>query len=362
MKLHCLTRYDDTGASSRVRFEQYRSPLTQLLPDWQIQRQSLLDRRYLEHKYAGESIAIDVLRCYAARARALAATGQGGIWWLEKELWPWAPAWLERRLLTRQPFIIDLDDAIFHNYDLNGSAAVRALYGHKIDRLMASATLVTAGNDYLAQRARAAGARWVEVLPTVIDLDHYPDPAANPAAGEPDGVLRIGWIGSPTTTRYLAAIAPALRQLAGERRIRLVAIGAAALEMPGIDVELLPWDQRAEAEMLRRCDIGVMPLADTPWERGKCGYKLIQYMACGLPVVASPVGANRQIVNDGRDGFLADGDTAWHAALARLCDDAALRRQLGAAGRRKVETTYCYQVTARRLASWLNDIAHEQRA
>jgi glycosyltransferase involved in cell wall biosynthesis len=362
MKLQCLTRYDDTGASSRVRFAQYRAPLAQLLPDWQIERQSLLDSRYLERKYAVQSVAADASRCYAARARAVAAMGRGGIWWLEKELWPWAPAWLERGLLRRQPFVIDLDDAIFHNYDLHDSAAVRALYGRKIDHLMAAATLVTAGNDYIAQRARAAGAPWVEVLPTVVDLDRYPDPAANPAAAATDGILRIGWIGSPTTTRYLAGIAPALRQLAGERRIRLVAIGAGALEMPGVDVERLPWQQDAEAEMLRRCDIGVMPLDDTPWERGKCGYKLIQYMACGLPVIASPVGANRQIVDDGRVGFLADSATVWHTALARLCDDAALRRQLGASGRRKVEALYCYQVTARRLAGWLHAIAHEQRS
>ena len=359
MKLQCLTRYDDTGASSRVRFEQYRAPLTELLPQWQIERQSLLGARYLRHKYAGQSIAGDVLRCYAARIRALTRMERGGIWWLEKELWPWAPAWLERGLLTRQPVVIDLDDAIFHNYDLHASGAVRALYGHKIDQLMASATLVTAGNDYLAHRARAAGARWVEVLPTVVDLDCYPDPLVNQALGETNRTVRIGWIGSPTTTRYLTAIAPALRQLAGERRIRLVTIGAGEFDMPGVDVERLAWDQQAEAEMLRRCDIGVMPLADTPWERGKCGYKLIQYMACGLPVVASPVGANRQIVIDGRDGFLADSDIAWHAALSRLCDDAALRWQLGGAGRRKVETTYCYQVTAPRLAGWLNSIAHE---
>ena len=362
MKLTCLTRYDDTGASSRLRFSQYRAPLSRLLPQWQFARQSLLDSSYLMRKYAGLSVAGNVLRCYAARARVLATLGRGGIWWLEKELWPWAPAWLERRLLERQPYVIDLDDAIFHNYDLHHSSAVRALYGRKIDHLLAAATLVTAGNDYLATRAHAAGARWVEVLPTVVDLDRYPDPAGSPPGRDADAVVRIGWIGSPTTARYLAAIAPALRQLSSQRRIRLMVIGAGAFVMPGVDVELLPWHEHTEAEMLRRCDIGVMPLADTPWERGKCGYKLIQYMACGLPVVASPVGANRQIVGEGRDGLLAEDDAAWYAALARLCDDSTLRRQLGAAGRHKVESSYCYQVTACRLAGWLKDIAHEQRA
>ena len=175
-QLCLLTRYDDTGASSRMRFEQYRKPLSRLLPQWRIGRQSLLDGRYLQHKYAGAGTTIDVLRCYVARARALHSLGNDGIWWLEKELWPWAPAWLERRLLARQPFVIDLDDAVFHNYDRHPLGAVRTLYRRKIDRLMAAARLVTVGNEYLAQRARDAGARWVELLPTVIDLDRYPAP------------------------------------------------------------------------------------------------------------------------------------------------------------------------------------------
>lgn len=354
MKLSLLTRYDDVGASSRVRFEQYRAPLQAMRPDWTIVRQSLLDGRYLARKYAGQRVAGDVARCYLARARFLAAHERGGVWWLEKELWPWAPAWLEQSVLRGQRFVLDLDDAIFHNYDLHRLGPARALYGHKIDRLMAAADLVTAGNDYIAERARRAGARWVEVLPTVIDLDRYPAPQTPP--GLDDGVLRIGWIGSPTTAPYLQTIAPALRQLGAERRVRLVAIGAGPLDLPGIDLELLPWQQQAEAQMLGRCDIGIMPLTDTPWERGKCGYKLIQYMACGLPVIGSPVGANRRIVADGEDGFLAADNAQWLAALRRLVDDAALRRRFGAAGRRKVEQHYCYQVTAPRLAQWLHTV------
>ena len=141
-----------------------------------------------------------------------------------------------------------------------------------------------------------------------------------------------------------------------------MAIGAGTLNLPGIDVELLPWQECTEVDLLRTCDIGVMPLADTPWERGKCGYKLIQYMACGLPVVASPVGVNRRLVDEGRDGFLADSDASWHAALARLCDDADLRARLGGMGRRKVESGYSLQVTSPTLAAWLAEIASERHA
>jgi glycosyltransferase involved in cell wall biosynthesis len=149
--------------------------------------------------------------------------------------------------------------------------------------------------------------------------------------------------------------------LGRQHRIQLVAIGAGELDLPGVDVELQPWSEDTETQLLRGCDLGVMPLTDSPWERGKCGYKLIQYMACGLPVVASPVGANQRIVDDGCDGYLAADDAEWYSALARLCLDAPLRFSLGAAGRRKVERLYCYQVTAPRLASWFKQIAGSRR-
>jgi len=100
-----------------------------------------------------------------------------------------------------------------------------------------------------------------------------------------------------------------------------------------------------------------MPLLDSPWERGKCGYKLIQYMACGLPVVASPVGVNASIVRDGVNGFWSHDAQSWACALEKLLTDASLRERMGAEGRQKVERDYCLQVTAPRLAVWLNKVA-----
>ena len=123
-----------------------------------------------------------------------------------------------------------------------------------------------------------------------------------------------------------------------------ISIDAATLGLP---MDSLPWAEATESEDIARLDIGIMPLVDAPFERGKCGYKLIQYMACGLPVVASPVGVNRQIVEHGVNGFLADTPEAWATALRTLCHDPALRARMGAAGRRKVEQQYCLHVTAR---------------
>lgn len=350
-----LTRYDDRGASSRVRFGQFATAFARTTPDLQWSRQSLLDAHYLQRKYADLGSGRVALRGYLRRALDLARQPAPDLRWIEKELWPFAPAWFERAVLARRPYALDLDDAIFHNYDLHRFAAVRWAWGGKIDRLMQGAALVTAGNAYLAQRARQAGAPWVEVVPTVVDLDRYTQPAARPAPSE--APIDIAWIGSPSTAGYLRMLAEPLRQLAARRRVRLVVIGADAPELPGVEVDAKPWSVESEAADIAACHIGVMPLPDSPWERGKCGYKLIQYMACGLPVVASPVGANREIVLPGHNGLLAADGAQWLDALEQLSSDAALRRQMGLAGREAVEREYSVQAQAPRLLALLQRAA-----
>jgi glycosyltransferase involved in cell wall biosynthesis len=127
-------------------------------------------------------------------------------------------------------------------------------------------------------------------------------------------------------------------------------------------LDLVEWSEAAEVPFLQAVDIGIMPLSDTPWARGKCGYKLIQYMACGLPVVASPVGVNAEIVEHGVNGFLATTEAEWSEALATLLRDPALRQRMGAAGRRKVEEHYSLQVWGPRVAALLLDVAEKSRA
>lgn len=353
MKIHCLTRYTDLGASSRVRFGQYEAALTRLAPDWVWQRQSLLDDRYLRRRYARQPLAGVTLRCYARRLAQLARAARPDLWWVEKELWPFAPASIESAMLGDSPYALDFDDAIFHNYDQHPNAAVRHLWGRKIDRLMHASALVTAGNAYLAQRASDAGARRVEVVPTVVDLDHYP----LPTVAADDGLVRVVWIGSPSTVAYLQALRAPLARLAASRPIRLVVIGGGAVQLPGVDTEVVEWSADTEAAQIARCHVGIMPLLDSPWERGKCGYKLIQYMACGLPVVASPVGANCEIVEPGRNGLLADSETQWFDALATLAVDPALRQRLGHAGRAKVESSFSVQAVAPQLVRHLREAA-----
>jgi glycosyltransferase involved in cell wall biosynthesis len=349
MKILFLTRYGRLGASSRMRSLQYFPWLERMgveCADYPLLDDILLADRYRKNRYG----LAGLMRAYWGRVLVLWRRRGFDLVWIEKEALPWLPSWFERWMLRDVPYVLDYDDAIFHNYDLHSSRVVRRFLGKRIDHLMAGARLVVGGNAYLAQRGREAGAPWVEIVPTVVDLGRY---SVNPDSCSHAGPLRIVWIGSPSTTRYLDLIREPLAVLSRRFTILLRVIGADEFSIPGVDIEVVPWSEATESASIQACDIGVMPLIDSPWEHGKCGYKLIQYMACGLPVVASPVGVNCEIVRTGENGFLADNDQAWVDALGKLLSNALLRRKMGAFGRKQVEREYCIQQVAPRMVSLL---------
>ena len=344
MRLLALTRYGRLGASSRLRTFQYREPLARLGVELDIV--PLFGDDYVSAIYGRRGRALLVLKSLVRRLKTLVSSKGHDALWVEKEMLPWLPAFLELALVpSGLALIVDYDDAVFHRYDMHRSSIVRELLGRKLDQVMARADLVVAGNDYLAARARAAGAKRVEIVQTVVDLARYPL-LEQPQSDE----LTIGWIGSPNTAGYLDAVKPVLDELSRTVPLRAIAIGARADQLAGSCFAPVPWSEESEVAELRRIDIGIMPLEDTPWERGKCGYKLIQYMALGLPVVASAVGVNKHIVRHGENGFLAANPGEWRDALARLGMDPALRRSFGAAGRADVEDRYALSVQAPRLA------------
>lgn len=355
MKVLALTRYGRLGASSRLRFYHYlprleRHGITVTIAA--LSADEYVSRLYAGHRPGPGSIAADYLR----RAWRLRELGAYDLLWIEKEVFPGAPALVERLLsLGRVPYAVDYDDATFHRYDRAANPLFRYLWPHKIDVVMRGAALVIAGNEYLAEHARAAGARRVEILPTVVDPARYP---VRPAAAAP---FTIGWMGTPVTQRYLAPVAGALAEVCtGGGRVRLV--GAAAVPAGlGADVcELRPWSEEREALDILEFNVGIMPLDDTEWERGKCGYKLLQYMAAGRPVVASPVGVNPEIVQHGVTGFLASTAEEWRAALARLRDDPGLAGRMGEAGRRRLEARYTIETAEPRLRSLLQSVARRR--
>ncbi|HWA02336.1 MAG TPA: glycosyltransferase family 4 protein [Rhizomicrobium sp.] len=344
-----LSRHATQAASSRLRTGQYVEALRSLGAD--VTFAPFFDASYLRRLYETGGRAVSgVMGAYVRRALALRNLRRASVVWIEKEMFPFLPGIFEslpRRM--RVPYVVDYDDATFHTYDRNRNPFLRALLARKLDGLLAGAHAVTAGSAYLERYAREHGARNVARIPTVVDPDRYPV-LAEPAHGE----IRIGWIGTPETTRYLRQLKEPL--CAAAIPLRLVTVGAGEVGDLGVPLEQHPWSAATEAELLSTLHIGVMPLPDEPWERGKCGYKLIQYMAAGRPVIASPVGANVEIVTP-ETGILAADAGSWAAALRTLAQDADLRRRMGAQGRARVEAHYSLRATAPKFCAILASAA-----
>ncbi|HVE50489.1 MAG TPA: glycosyltransferase family 4 protein [Casimicrobiaceae bacterium] len=335
-----LSRYERLGASSRLRSYQYLPALR--AHGLGVKVCAMLDDAYLRARHQGSRPLLRVLDAYRRRLRDLIGSRGAPILWVEYEALPWLPFFVERMLIDRRArLLIDYDDAIFHRYDAHANVLVRAMLGRKIDRLMRLADVVVAGNEYLAARARDAGCRRVEVIPTVIDLARYRQKIV--VDSKP---LIVGWIGSPSTTHYLRELENAFRDVADQRALCIMNVGGEHWTPQGLDVDNVAWSEDGEIDAMLRFDVGVMPLDDNPWSRGKCGLKLIQYMGCGLPTIASPVGANLSIVQEGRTGIFARSNDEWTSAIGRLADDVKLRGEMGRAGFERVREHYSLDVTA----------------
>jgi glycosyltransferase involved in cell wall biosynthesis len=294
---------------------------------------------------------------FRRRFRSVPTWQDADLLWIEKELFPFLPGRFEA--LARKsgrPYIVDYDDALFHNYDESRNPLVRRLLSNKLEGLIRDAALITVGNQYLADYAQAHGAKKVALLPTVVDPDRYP---VRPSS--PDPALRVGWIGTPANARYLEPVIAAMNRLSAEIPLRLVTIGAPALETGRIVQERHEWSEDREADLLRDIEVGVMPLQDAPWERGKCGYKLIQYMAAGKPIIASPVGVNRSIVTP-EVGFLAETEAEWMDGLRLFASDPAARIRMGAASRARFEMGYSTKVFGPKLVRLFADAIREHEA
>jgi glycosyltransferase involved in cell wall biosynthesis len=338
VRLLCATRYGALGASSRLRLAQYLPYLQRA--GLQTELRAFLSDRYITALYSGRSRVPASAAAYLRAFGAAGAARRHDMLWIEKEYLPWLPYWLERRAIGETPYILDFDDAWSLRYEKSRFWPVRALLGGKFRKLLRGAALTVTANETLYQWAVSQGAKRVLMLPTVVDLDHYvPVPP-------PEGVFTIGWIGTPLTAAYLRLVAEPLRQLAAEAPLKVLIIGAPDAVIDGVDCENAPWSLETEAALIGRCHAGIMPLPDDAWANGKSGYKLIQYMAMRRPAVASAIGANNQIVLDGETGLLARTALDWVTSLRALRDDPALRERLGGAARRRVEQSFCLDVTA----------------
>jgi len=338
-----LTKYGQLAASSRLRAFQYKSNIDSSVCEINIQ--SLLDDEYLSDRFNNRSIRLrHIFHLFLKRILFLFGINRYDIVVVHIDLFPYMPPVIEWLLFHSRPKIyFDYDDAVFHHYEYSGNFLVRFFLSGKIKFLMKNADGVICCNKYIQSYAINSGAKRTVILPTSIDLRMYSP--RNSYDVSDDGFV-VGWIGSPSTSKYIEIVSEALSRLGQVCPVLLYLVGADnsnEISIENVKIVSVPWSIDNEQAALRIINVGIMPLYDGPWDRGKCAFKLIHYMASSLPVVASGVGMNADLVTD-ENGFISDTSSEWFDVLYKLYCDRDLRKKLGVNGRKLVESEYTINV------------------
>ena len=341
----CLTKYTAIGPSSRYRLLQYRAFLEARGIELDIH--PLHTDAYLESRFAGKRTSWGyLLRRFATRLARLSRARRYDLVFIQKELFPYVPGFVESALSAAGvPMVLDIDDAIFLFYRNHPTLS------RKIERVISRCSLVLAGNRYLSRYAQQYNPRTVH-FPTVVDTSRF-----IPSKGVSRSVPVVGWIGSPETVGYLREMSPVLDALRERVPFELLLIGATRAGTNDVTVVEKPWSEATEVGHLGDMDVGVMPLPDGDWSRGKCSLKLLQYMSCGVPAVSSPRGSAPDIVVDGENGFLAESPSQWGERLERLLLSREVREAMGRQARRCVEDHYSLSSHGPKLADYLVAVA-----
>ena len=353
VKVLALSPIPEEGAGCRFRVAQYIPYLREAGFDVTISAfytPAFFQVVYRRGHYAKKA-AMFLLQS-ARRLLELLSVTQYDLVLLYREAIPLGPPVLERLIAARGiPIVYDFDDAIFLPNVSEANKAISFLKDPgRVAAILKLSSEVIVGNEFLADYARRYTDS-VTVIPTAVDTTRFRPRASERRDGDP---LVVGWIGSPTTFPYLEGLAGVLRTVAERHQFVLKVSGAGRpVNFPGVNVQEVPWSMSDEVTLFNSCDVGVYPLTDDDWSRGKCGFKAIQCMACGVPVVAAAVGVNREIIEDGVNSFLASTPDEWVAKLGRLLSDTGLRTRMATAGRRTIEERYSLHVTAPRITAVL---------
>jgi glycosyltransferase involved in cell wall biosynthesis len=314
----------------------------------------LLSNSYLKSLYRGDTFnKLSILKSYLLRILYVFQFWKYDVIWLEKEMLPYLPSFLELiPSVFKKKIIVDYDDAVFHIYDTSKHYFVRKLFSNKIDRVMKVADYVVVGNEYLEDRSKLNNKNTV-LIPTVVDFNKYSEVSKSI---EQSNVVKLGWIGTPYTQKYLLALSDVLDRLSIDVDYELHLIGANESIYPkfkNTNLIIHSWHAETEISLLQSLDVGLMPIPDESFERGKCGYKLIQYLACGKPVIGSDVGVNRKIIENCEGGFIVSTKEEWYDGLYRLLTDKNLRDSLSKSAQDGVYSFYSVESQASRMLSLL---------
>jgi glycosyltransferase involved in cell wall biosynthesis len=352
----CIVPYPTEGPSNRLRVEQYRPYLE--AQGFRVTIRPFVSSRCYRVLYEPGRYLLKTAYLLWGALKRLGDLVRGlsyDVILIHRESSPFGPPvleWCWARAGKR--LVFDFDDAIFLPYISHAHPWIGNLKPRRrVAQSISLARWVIAGNEYLAAYARQYNPQ-VVVIPTPVDTARYRPPEGVPGAER----VVIGWIGSRSTIAYLERLRDVFARL-GQAfplvEVRVVGGPFAADGLPNVLAR--PWRLEREAEDLQGFDIGIMPMPDDPWTRGKCAFKAILCMSVGLPVVCSPVGVNLEVVQDGRNGFLASTDEEWFERLSRLITDSGLRERMGREARQTVEERYALARTAERLIDVLRKAA-----
>lgn len=342
MKILFLTQTCESGPSSRYRVYQLLKLL--LSKGFHCEVSPGIDEKLYQAIYVKRSLSkTKVLRAiWKRRCEDLNRIKDFDLIFIQKGVFPGLYSGFEKKIARKKPVIFDFDDALW--LPRPGGNFLRNYFHRKksFDEIIKVSSAVIAGNSFLADYASRYN-RNITVIPTSLDFSKY-------SVVLPSSV--VGWIGSRSTLPYLKNLKNVIQKLNLIPRV----IGAGPIEDLGFKPDFRPWNLDTELNELRQIGIGISPLLDTAWEQGKCGVKVLQYMACGIPVVASPVGVQKQMIQHGKNGYLAKDENDWIRYLEHLLQDEPLRGDMGKDGRKYVEENYNIQNAAANLSDVFNKV------
>jgi glycosyltransferase involved in cell wall biosynthesis len=367
MKVLGLASYPVTAAATRYRLEQFVAPLAER--GIQLTIHPFIDAKLFAQLYRRDALprtAIGLLKSALLRLPDVLRASGADVVLVQREAMMFGPPlveWLMTRV-CRRPMVLDLDDATYVSYTspTYGRLAAALKWFRKTDDLIRWASIVTCGNQAIAEYVSSKGAI-ARIVPTVVDTEIF-----QPALRAGTKVPVLGWIGTHSTFPYLQSIFPVLSELAKAHSFRLKVVGAGLDEVivPGVEVENLRWSLEREVADFQSIDVGLYPidasLYSGKWAAGKSGFKAIQYMAVGIPYVATPVGGSAEIGEVNTTHFFASNNAEWLSALATLISDSELRQKMGAAARRHVTENYGLPAQADKLAAALAEAAGKSRS
>jgi glycosyltransferase involved in cell wall biosynthesis len=346
----------DRSPSQRFRYEQYLDYFKEngydcdLVPLLNEQDDKLF---YSKGNWIQKLIL--VIRCFIKRLKDVKSANNYDIVFIQREVFFTGTTYFEKKLSNLPVKVIfDFDDSIWLPNVSLGNKKLEWLKNYdKTKTLIGLADVVIAGNQYLANYASQFNKN-AHIIPTTIDTSYH----KNKKEKKLDHRICIGWTGTATTIKHFEIAIPVLIKLKEKYKDRVYfkVIGESQYTNKDLNIKGIQWNLNTEIEDLTELDIGIMPLPNDQWTKGKCGFKGLQYMALEIPTIMSPVGVNKEIIEDGVNGFLANTDDEWMTKISKLIESEALRQQIGAKGRETIIETYSVEANKEKYLNKIQDI------